>query len=129
LGRPPGYCTLPTGPAFVHVSDDPERDWPRIAPFALADATTYSSWQQPGVRSIVESGATTVDELRAEGKYKVLTPDECVALIETYEPFQGFVLHPLMGGLDPDLAWASLELFAAKVLPRVKPPAAPPGAG
>jgi hypothetical protein len=24
---------------------------------------------------------------------------------------------PMMGGLSPDLAWQSLELFAAKVLP------------
>jgi hypothetical protein len=28
-----------------------------------------------------------------------------------------------MGGIDPDLSWASLELFAAKVLPRVRPAA------
>jgi alkanesulfonate monooxygenase SsuD/methylene tetrahydromethanopterin reductase-like flavin-dependent oxidoreductase (luciferase family) len=123
LGRPPGFCSLPKGPVFVHVSDDPERDWDRIAPHALADATTYRSWQAAGNRSIVESQATSVDDLRAEGKYLVLTPDECVALIETYDPFQGFVLHPLMGGIDPDLSWASLELFAAKVLPRVRPPA------
>jgi hypothetical protein len=105
------------------VSDDPERDWERIGPYALADATTYRSWQAPGNRSIVESQATSVDDLRAEGKYLVLTPDECVGLIETYDPFQGFVLHPLMGGIDPDLSWASLELFAAKVLPRVRPAA------
>ena len=27
--------------------------------------------------------------------------------------------HPLMGGMDPDLGWESLELYASKVLPRI----------
>lgn len=120
LGHDPGYCALPKGPVFVHVSDDPERDWARIGPYALADAATYRSWQAPGNRSVVESQATTVDELRAEGKYVVLTPDECVTLLGGYEPMDTFVLHPLMGGIDPDLSWASLELFAAEVLPRLR---------
>jgi hypothetical protein len=81
---------------------------------------TYRSWQAPGNRSIVESQATTVEALRAEGRYVVLTPDECVKLIETYQPFEAFVLHPLMGGIDPELSWAGLELFAGEVLPRVR---------
>jgi hypothetical protein len=29
------------------------------------------------------------------------------------------MLHPLMGGLDPDIAWESLELVASKVIPRL----------
>ena len=28
--------------------------------------------------------------------------------------------HPLAGGLPPDLAWSSLELFANKVLPGLR---------
>jgi alkanesulfonate monooxygenase SsuD/methylene tetrahydromethanopterin reductase-like flavin-dependent oxidoreductase (luciferase family) len=120
LGNPPGYCGLPKGPAFVHVSEDPDRDWAIIGPYALADAVAYRSWQAKGNRSIVESGATTVDELRAEGKYMVVTPDECVALLADYGPMDTFVLHPLMGGIDPDLAWAGLELFGSKVLPRIR---------
>ena len=28
--------------------------------------------------------------------------------------------NPLAGGLPPDLAWASLELFAAEVLPGLR---------
>lgn len=122
-GRPPGIAQLPVGPTFVHVSDDPERDWPRIAHHALHDATTYRAWQTPGQRSIVESQATTPEELRKEGKYQVLTPDECVDLVRSFGAFDTFVLHPLMGGLAPDMAWASLELFASRVLPELKPTA------
>jgi hypothetical protein len=29
------------------------------------------------------------------------------------------MLHPLMGGIAPDLAWASLQLFEAEVLPQL----------
>ena len=56
------------------------------------------------------------DQLRASGLYAVLTPDECVALIGQQG---GLTLHPLMGGLSPDLAWSSLEMIAAEVLPRL----------
>ncbi len=49
----------------------------------------------------------------------VVTPDECVGW-----PAEGsLLLHPLMGGLDPELAWQSLELVAGKVLPRLREPA------
>jgi len=34
-------------------------------------------------------------------------------------------LSPLAGGLPPDLAWASLELFAEQVLPHLQSPARP----
>lgn len=115
-----GFVVMPAGPGFVHVSDDPERDWARIAPHALHDATTYAAWQTPGQRSQVHTSASTLDELRASGVYAVVTPDECVALAEQLGPMGAIVFHPLLAGLDPDLGWASLELAAEKVLPRLR---------
>jgi alkanesulfonate monooxygenase SsuD/methylene tetrahydromethanopterin reductase-like flavin-dependent oxidoreductase (luciferase family) len=113
-----GFVSLPSGPGFVHVSEDPERDWARIAPHALHDAETYAAWQTPGQRSAMHVEARDAEELRRSGVYRVLTPEECVALAaETGR----VILHPLMGGLPPALGWESLELFAAKVLPRLRP--------
>jgi hypothetical protein len=60
-----------------------------------------------------------VDSLRTSGAYVVITPDECVARIRETG---SLMLHPLMGGLDPDLAWESLELIASKVIPRLGAP-------
>jgi hypothetical protein len=57
----------------------------------------------------------------ASGDYLVVSPDECVALAR--ETGSLLLHHPLMGGLDPDLAWESLELVASKVLPRLAEPA------
>jgi hypothetical protein len=57
--------------------------------------------------------------VRDSGIYQVLTPDEAVALAQAGDG--GFHLHPLMGGIAPELAWESLELFENKVLPRLRP--------
>ncbi|HUI28134.1 MAG TPA: LLM class flavin-dependent oxidoreductase [Candidatus Kryptonia bacterium] len=111
-----GFVTLPGGPGFVHVSDDPERDWARIAPHALYDAQTYASWQTPGQRSQVHVAAQNADDVRTSGVYRVVTPDECVALARE---FGRVLLHPLMGGIAPELGWESLHLFERKVLPRL----------
>ena len=34
-------------------------------------------------------------------------------------PMGSLVSHPLIGGLDPEVGWASLRLFAAEVLPQL----------
>ena len=112
-----GFVALPGGPGFVHVTDDPERDWPRITPHALYDARTYHDWQTPGQRSEVHVDTTTEAGVRASGVYRVVTPEECVGIAKEYGRV---ILHPLMGGMDPDLGWAGLRLFADKVLPRIR---------
>jgi len=113
-----GFVSLPSGPGFVHVSDDPERDWARIAPYALHDARAYAAWQTPDQRSSVHVEGATLDAVRASGVYRIVTPDECVALAAELPTI---VLHPLMGGMPPELGWESLERFAAEVLPRIRP--------
>ena len=65
----------------------------------------------------MHTAAKTVEELRSSGVYRVVTPDECVALAREHGRV---ILHPLMGGLPPALGWASLELFEQKVLPRLR---------
>src|SRR5207248_393288 len=59
--------------------------------------------------------AADAGELRASGVYRVVTPDECVALAKELGPTGSLVFHPLMGGMDIDLGWESLQLFADKV--------------
>ena len=57
--------------------------------------------------------------MRASGVYQVLTPDECVAMVQRQGELGSLMLHPLMGGIPPDIAWESLELFESDVLPRI----------
>ena len=117
LGFDGGFVALPSGPGFVHVSADPERDWERIAPHALYDAQTYASWQTPDQRSQVHVQGQTADDVKRSGVYSVLTPDQCVDLAKETGRL---ILHPLMGGMSPQLGWESLRLFESEVLPRLR---------
>jgi alkanesulfonate monooxygenase SsuD/methylene tetrahydromethanopterin reductase-like flavin-dependent oxidoreductase (luciferase family) len=117
LGFRGGFVSMPNGPGFVHVSDDPERDWQRVGPHALYDAQTYAAWQTPDQRSSMHVEAQSIDDMRRSTAYKVLTPAQCVALAQETGRV---ILHPLMGGMTPALGWESLRLFEQKVLPRIR---------
>src|SRR5262249_43735154 len=119
LGKDPGMLRRPSGPLFVHVAEDPDAAWARIAPHALHEMNSYARWASlaPGANPYLP--IEDADVLRTQGLHAVVTPDECVELAERTEEGAMLILHPLMGGLSLDLAWESLELFAAKVLPRL----------
>lgn len=119
-GREAGPAPALDGPKFIHVADDPDRAWARIAPHALHETNTYGTWLTDADALGPYRTTDDADALRAGGEYLVLTPDECLARVQETG---ALMLHPLMGGLDPDLAWESLELVASKVLPRLAGPA------
>jgi hypothetical protein len=45
-----------------------------------------------------------------------MTPSECVEHVRTHG---ALTLHPLCGGIPPEIAWTSLELAVTKVLPAI----------
>ncbi len=116
VGYETGFFLAPSGPLFVHVAEDPERAWQAIAPYAVYDATSYNSWQTGDHDNVAASSATTAEELRHSGMWRVVTPDQCVDLART---FGSVALHPLMGGMPLELGWESLQLYADQVLPRL----------
>lgn len=78
----------------------------------LLHEARYAAWQSGGVRSAVRSSATTVAELRAEGVYRIVTPEQCVARgLDTLVP------HPPAGGMPVAEGWRSLRLLAERVVP------------
>jgi alkanesulfonate monooxygenase SsuD/methylene tetrahydromethanopterin reductase-like flavin-dependent oxidoreductase (luciferase family) len=107
----------PSGPTFVYVTDDPERSWNEIGPHVLYEVQTYTSFQTPGQRSLPGVHADALDDLKRSPQYLVGTPDDVLATLRALPPTAGAVFNPLAGGMPPDLAWPSLELFAEKVLP------------
>jgi alkanesulfonate monooxygenase SsuD/methylene tetrahydromethanopterin reductase-like flavin-dependent oxidoreductase (luciferase family) len=110
-----GFCMMPAEKTtLLHVSEDPDRAWAVYGEHFLHEARTYASWQSPDIRSAVRSAAGTVGELRDEGVYRIVTPDECVAL-----GAESLVLHPLCGGMPVDEGWRSLQLLCEHVLPRL----------
>jgi alkanesulfonate monooxygenase SsuD/methylene tetrahydromethanopterin reductase-like flavin-dependent oxidoreductase (luciferase family) len=116
-GRPAGPVLAPPHPMAVHVADDPEAAWAQIAPHALHELNRYSSWAAGSAGSLYES-VTDAEQARKDGFYAVLTPDECIDVARRLGAEGSTVLFkPLIGGLDPDVSWASFELFVDKVLP------------
>jgi alkanesulfonate monooxygenase SsuD/methylene tetrahydromethanopterin reductase-like flavin-dependent oxidoreductase (luciferase family) len=115
-----GFVVSPGEPSGTFVSEDPEATWKEIGPFVLHDALTYDGWQRPGQRAYAHARGRTVDELRAEGKYRVLTPEDCLAYAEEAEEKgerAAFHFPPLVGGTPPEVGWKSLRLFVEKVMP------------
>ncbi|MDH6624109.1 alkanesulfonate monooxygenase SsuD/methylene tetrahydromethanopterin reductase-like flavin-dependent oxidoreductase (luciferase family) [Streptomyces sp. LBL] len=110
-----GWTMMPAAETpLLHLAEDPDEVWNRYGSCFLHEARTYASWQSGDIRSAVRSAATTVDELRAEGVYRILTPDECAA-----QDLASLVLHPLAGGMPVEEGWRSLRLFAERVVPRL----------
>jgi alkanesulfonate monooxygenase SsuD/methylene tetrahydromethanopterin reductase-like flavin-dependent oxidoreductase (luciferase family) len=113
-----GFVVLPpANTVFTHVAEDPDKAWAELGEHFLHEATLYSSWQPEGQTSAARSHATTVAELRAEGRYRVVSPDELVAEAQAGGA-DVVVLHPLVGGMPPERAWESLRLYVEQVLPR-----------
>ena len=115
-----GFCMMPsTDIAMLHIAEDPERAWAEVGPYLLHEATTYASWQTPDIRSSVHSHAATIEQLREEGIYRILSPEQCIAQAEEQGDAAGFYLHPMCGGMPIDKGWESLQLFVDKVMPRL----------
>jgi hypothetical protein len=63
------------------------------------------------------SGVQTLDEVRASGRYRFLTPEQLIAEIRDADQYGPLVMHPLVGGMPVDEAWKSVQLLTGKVLP------------
>jgi ketosteroid isomerase-like protein len=123
LGKPdPGEKFKALGPIYTHVSRDPDADWQRIAPHAKHVVESYADWTSEayGKAAGPFAGGINVDDLRASGAYQVVTPEDAVAMIQGLGRDRTFILCPLLGGLDPELAWQGLKLFETEVWPQVK---------
>lgn len=114
-GRAPGFAQFPVPgtPTAAFVADDMDEAWRELGPHLLHDAKMAASYRDgdDSVASITH--AETVDELRsAGGPYRVMTRDEAVDFVRAGRPLP---LHPLCGGLKPDVAWRYLRFAVAAV--------------
>jgi hypothetical protein len=108
-----GWVLMPPAETpLLHLSESPDQTWRTYGHHFLHEARTYAAWQSTDIHSVVRSSATTVDELREEGVYRILTPAECLA-----QNLGNLVLHPLAGGMPIEEGWRSLRLFTERVLP------------
>ena len=121
LGKPRGIVLLPPpGPATVFCAEDPDAFWATHGSHLLADALGYREWLDEGLDHHVSSRASTLEELRAEGRYVVATPDDLIASSRAGD-LPLITSHPLCGGMPEEPAWESLRLISEVVLPALRP--------
>jgi alkanesulfonate monooxygenase SsuD/methylene tetrahydromethanopterin reductase-like flavin-dependent oxidoreductase (luciferase family) len=120
LGKPdPG--PMPSAPSTVtFVAQEPDAYWEQIARHLQHEANTYAQWADKAQVFSPYRYFDNCDDLRASGSYKVYRPDELIAAARDMASAQPIMLHPLCGGIHPDLAWQSLKLFMDKVMPTLR---------
>jgi len=121
LGKPdPGPLPRTTG-NFLWVAEDPDAAWEQIAPHALYETNAYGAWvAATGGDASPFQQVDDPDELRASGAYPVMTPDELIETARAMGPMDAVMLHPLMGGIAPELSWECLHLIEEQVLPALR---------
>jgi len=120
-GHEPGLCLLPSADAVqtLFVADDVDAAWEELGPYLMHDVRAYAEWnagkEDLGISSI--SFARDADELRAlNASHRIVTVEEAVEMVRSGHPLP---LHPLIGGLPPEIAWRYLNTVGEQVMPAV----------
>ena len=103
---------------MVYLHPDPDQAWAEYGEHILWEAVTYGQWADGAARSHMHlPGVQTLEEVRASGRYRVMTPEQLVDEVRQAPDFGPIVLHPLIGGMPAEHSWQSVQLLTDEVLP------------
>ncbi|MGE0881833.1 MAG: LLM class flavin-dependent oxidoreductase [Acidimicrobiia bacterium] len=121
LGKPDPGPGMPSGFMFTHLAKDVEAGWKAVLPHAMHETNAYGKWLtdaglgvQGGLKPV-----TDPDDIKTGTTYRVITPEQLVAELKAMGDFGFALLHPLMGGIPPEVAWSSLKLLETEVIPNL----------
>ena len=101
----------------VVLAEDPETAWPELGPYFLHETNAYGTWQAAaGIGAATYRRMSDVDEVRASGQYRILTPDQYKEETAADGDFAFAMMHPMVGGIPPEAAWRHLHLFEESFL-------------
>ena len=122
LGKPDPGEGRRLGPVFVHVTPDPAAAWERLAPHVAHVVSAYARWttEAYGRAAGPFAKGVALEDVRRSGAYRVVTPEQAIALADEIGPHGVYHFTPLLGGLDPGFAWESLRLFEREVWPEIR---------
>ena len=118
LGKTPADDRV-VGCTATFVANDVDALWQKIGPHALHETNEYARWYAETGTAGPYEPIEDAEQLRAMGLYRVFTPQECLQYAETLGPEGWLFFHPLLSGLDPEIAWQSLHLLKEQVLPEL----------
>ena len=111
-GHEPGFCMIPPTDTTttLFVAEDVDAAWEELGPYLMHDVLSYAAINEGNTHTASLSTATTAEELRAEDRsHRIVTVEDARAMVQTGMPLQ---LHPLIGGLPPEIAWRYLKTAA-----------------
>jgi alkanesulfonate monooxygenase SsuD/methylene tetrahydromethanopterin reductase-like flavin-dependent oxidoreductase (luciferase family) len=107
----------PINRGMIYLHEDPDRAWAELGEYILWEAVTYGEWSTDQRSLMHLPGVQTLDEVKASGRYRFLTPEQLIAEVRECDHYGPLVLHPLVGGMPVDEAWKSVQLLTDVVLP------------
>jgi alkanesulfonate monooxygenase SsuD/methylene tetrahydromethanopterin reductase-like flavin-dependent oxidoreductase (luciferase family) len=107
----------PVNRGMIYLHEDPDRAWAQLGEHILWEAVTYGGWSKDQRSLMHLPGVQTLEEVRASGRYRFLTPEQLIAEVRDATDYGPIVLHPLVGGMPVDEAWKSVQLLVDKVVP------------
>lgn len=111
----------PINRGMIYPHEDPEHCWAELGQHIMWEAVTYGGWAQGRSHSLMHlPGVQTLDEVKASGRYRFMTPEQLVAEVRENPDYGPIVLHPLVGGMPVDAAWQSVQLLTDRVLPQLR---------
>jgi len=104
-----GFVSSPAeDAAMIFIDENPEQAWAELGPYFLREIQEYSSWKREGVARPFEANVESIEALRAEKKYEIITPEECARRLQE-KPHETLALHPLVGGMPLERAWQCIQ--------------------
>lgn len=116
LGKPDPGPGVSLSAGVVVLAEDPEAAWPVLGPYFSYETNAYGAWQVASGVQTPYRPVADLDELRATGQYRILTPQDYAAELKGSGGFAFALLHPMVGGIPPELAWQHLRLFEQALL-------------
>jgi alkanesulfonate monooxygenase SsuD/methylene tetrahydromethanopterin reductase-like flavin-dependent oxidoreductase (luciferase family) len=107
----------PINRGMIYLHEDPDQAWAKLGEHILWEAVTYGGWSKDQRSLMHLPGVQTLEEVKASGRYRFLTPDQLIAEVRDADNYGPIVLHPLVGGMPVDEAWKSVQLLVDQVLP------------
>lgn len=112
-GKDPHEGKVRIGDFFTVVADDPEQAIEELAPYFLHVTNSYAEWGGEGME------AMTLEEIKTNGKLKIMTPDDAIAMyreMQSQMPLD-HVSMMMPPGIPAERFVHYAQLFADKVLP------------
>ena len=119
-GHEPGMCMLPSpeNPNTVFVAHDVDAAWDELGPYLMHDVRSYAAWNEGDTGTASLSFVDSAEALRAENRsHRILGVDEAIEFVRAGAPLP---LHPLIGGLPPEIAWRYLRTVVDDVMPALQ---------